>query len=72
MILAAGAATLFGVSNRIIFRRIEQQQIHFLETDTNEIYVCLTSTTAALEQLACEQAPRSSDPFRDLKGVLKK
>ncbi len=49
MISAQAAAQLFVVSSRTIYRLIEQANIHFTETEVNEIYVCPTSIQEALE-----------------------
>jgi hypothetical protein len=40
MIPAQASADLFGISSREIYRLIETEQIHFIETEANEIYVC--------------------------------
>jgi hypothetical protein len=51
MISAQISADFFGVSSRAIYRLIEQNDIHFLETETNEIYVCPTSVRRSLQQI---------------------
>jgi hypothetical protein len=49
MIPGQAAADFFGVSSRRIYRFIESERIHFLETETNEIYVCPASVKRVLE-----------------------
>lgn len=44
---AQAFADFFGASLRAIFRFIEADEIHFVETERNEIYVCPTSVGAA-------------------------
>lgn len=43
------SADFLGVSSREIYRFIESGKIHFLETETNEIYVCPVSVRRVLE-----------------------
>lgn len=40
--------TTFNVSEREIFRLVENDLIHFLETDHKKIFVCLTTLEKAL------------------------
>lgn len=47
MIPAQASADFFGVSSRVIYRLIEQENIHYLET--KEIYVCPASIADALK-----------------------
>ena len=49
MLAPQSAADYFGVSRRVIYRLIERKEIHFAETDVNEIYVCPASVEAALK-----------------------
>ena len=49
MIPAQTAAIIFNVSSRVIYRFIEQENIHFAET--NEIYVCPVSVETALKTI---------------------
>lgn len=50
MLPAQSAADFFSVSSRIIYRLIEQESIHYIETDVNEIFVCPISVENVLEQ----------------------
>ena len=43
------AADFFAVSSRTIYRLIESESIHFVETERNEIYVCPISIKQILE-----------------------
>lgn len=49
MLPAQASADFFNVSSREIYRLIESAKIHFVETDTNEIYVCPNSVGQVLE-----------------------
>jgi hypothetical protein len=40
MIPAQTSADLLGISSREIYRLIETEEIHFIETEANETYVC--------------------------------
>lgn len=51
MLPAQMSADFFGVSSRTIYRFIETGKIHFVETETNETYVCPTSVERALETI---------------------
>lgn len=51
MIAPGAAASFFGVSRRAIYRFIEREEIHFIETETNEIYVCPISIKDVLESI---------------------
>ena len=35
------AATILGTTEREIYRRVEQGNLHFIETETGEIFICL-------------------------------
>lgn len=48
MIPAQMSADFFGFSSRVIYRLIEADKIHFIETERNEIYICPTSVTKVL------------------------
>ena len=41
MIVPESAAISLGITIREIFRRIERGEIHFFETDTGEVFICL-------------------------------
>ena len=49
MLAAQVSADFFGVSSRKIYRLIDRDQIHFVETEANEIYVCPVSIKKILE-----------------------
>jgi hypothetical protein len=34
------AASLLGITEREIFRRLEQGNLHFFETETGEVFIC--------------------------------
>lgn len=51
MIQAQTSANYSGVSSRTIYRLIETEKIHFVETKANEIYVCPASVERALETI---------------------
>jgi len=51
MIPAQMSADIFGFSSRIIYRLIESDKIHFIETENNEIYVCPLSVKRLFESL---------------------
>ncbi|HVE57637.1 MAG TPA: hypothetical protein VNB22_12460 [Pyrinomonadaceae bacterium] len=34
------AANLLGITQREIFRRLEQGNLHFFETETGEVFIC--------------------------------
>lgn len=40
MVHAQFAADLFGISSREIYRFIEDEKIHFFETEKKQVYVC--------------------------------
>ena len=42
-------ANFFEVSSRVIYRLIDAGEIHFVETDRNEIYVCPVSARQIAE-----------------------
>ena len=44
------AADLFEVGTRLIYRLIESESIHFIENETNEIYVCPASIKEILRK----------------------
>ena len=50
MISAQTSAHLFSLSSREIYRFIETGQIHFIETETDEIYVCPDSLAQMKDQ----------------------
>lgn len=37
------AAVLAGVSTRTVYRRVEREQLHFVETDSGRLLICLNS-----------------------------
>ena len=39
----AAGASFFGIGSRTIYRLIEAGEIHFIETENDEIYICLNS-----------------------------
>ena len=43
MLAVDEAASIAGVSARAIYRQIEEGRLHFLETDTGGLLICLTS-----------------------------
>lgn len=43
MITAAEAATVLGLSQRVLFRQIEVGQLHFKETDEGPLLICADS-----------------------------
>jgi excisionase family DNA binding protein len=43
MLTVDEAASIAGVSARAIYRQIEEGRLHFLETDTGGLLICLTS-----------------------------
>lgn len=45
------SADLFGISSRKIYCLIEREEIHFVETLANEIYVCPISIKKVLETI---------------------
>lgn len=49
MIAAQASADFFGVSSRKIYRLIDKDKIHFVETETNKIYVCPVSIKKILD-----------------------
>ena len=51
MIPARLSADFFGFSSRVIYRLIEADKIHFLETEGNEIYICPVSTAEVLRKI---------------------
>lgn len=51
MIPAQISADFFGFSSRVIYRLIEADKIHFLETESNEIYICPVSTVEVLRKI---------------------
>jgi len=51
MIPAHVTADLFGFSSRMIYRLIESEKIHFVETEANEIYVCPNCVKRVLESI---------------------
>ncbi len=48
MIPAQIFAEYFGCSSRLIYRLIEADKIHYLETESNEIYICPVSAAEVL------------------------
>lgn len=50
MIPAHISADFFGFSSRVIYRLIEADKVHFLETERNEIYVCPVSVAEVLQK----------------------
>jgi hypothetical protein len=51
MIRAQTSADVFGVSSRLIYRLIESEKINFVETKTNEIYICPLCAREILESI---------------------
>jgi hypothetical protein len=51
MIPAQISAEYFGFSSRVIYRLIEAGKIHFLETESNKIYICPVSTAEVLRKI---------------------
>jgi hypothetical protein len=49
MMSAQATADFFQISSREIYRFIESEKIHFVETNANEIYVCPVSVRHILE-----------------------
>ena len=49
MISAQLSADFFGFSNRVIYRLIETEDIHFVESENNVVYVCPVSIKQILE-----------------------
>lgn len=49
MILAQTTADLCGISSRVIYRLVAAGEIHFVETDANEIYICPVSARQIAE-----------------------
>ena len=43
MLTAETAAAFFKISRRVVYRFIEQEKIHFSETETGEIFICPNS-----------------------------
>lgn len=52
MIPAQISADIFGISSRTIYRLVESEKIHFVETEANEIYVCPVSVERALKKIS--------------------
>ena len=52
MISVTKSANFFGFSSRIIYRLIESDSIHFVETETKEIYICPASVKKILKNIA--------------------
>ena len=50
MITAEASAVLFAVSRRVVYRLIENEAIHFGETENGLIYVCPDSLAESLTQ----------------------
>lgn len=50
MIPAQISADFFGFSSRVIYRLIEADKIHFLETERNKIYICPVSVAEVLQK----------------------
>lgn len=48
MITAEATAVLFAVSRRVVYRLIENEAIHFFETEAGAIFVCPQSLDAAI------------------------
>ena len=48
MIPAQMSADLCGISSRVIYRLIEAGELHFVETETRDIYVCPNSMQTIL------------------------
>jgi DNA-directed RNA polymerase subunit RPC12/RpoP len=46
MLVAEKVAALFGLAQRRIFQFIEKGDVHFIETETSSVMVCLSSTSA--------------------------
>ncbi len=51
MFPAQNSADFFGFSSRVIYRLIEAGRIHFLETESNEVYICSVSATKVLQNI---------------------
>lgn len=43
MATADEAAVLAGLSSRVIYQRIEARQLHFVETPSGVVFICLNS-----------------------------
>ena len=43
------AAALSGVSTRVIYRRLEDGDIHFIETARGELYICVKTLVANMK-----------------------
>ena len=50
MLKAEQTAELLDIKQRLIFQIIEQENVHFIETETNSVMVCLSSLRAVLTQ----------------------
>ena len=46
MITSDEAAALTGVSSRVIYRRLEEGEIHFIETARGELFICVKTLVA--------------------------
>ena len=55
MIPAQISAEYFGCSSRDIYRLIEADKIHFIETEKNEIYICPASAAGVLRKISKER-----------------
>jgi excisionase family DNA binding protein len=51
MITPDEAAALTGVSTRVIYRRLEEAEIHFIETARGELFVCVKTLVANMNNL---------------------
>jgi hypothetical protein len=50
MVGAEEASTLSGLSQRIVFRLVESQQLHYAETRNGALLICLSSLLQNLKQ----------------------
>ena len=52
------AAQLIGIGIRLLFRLLEQAQLHFLETPAGGVLICLPSLLAGCERAVACDAPQ--------------
>lgn len=50
MLTAEQAAAMFGVTQRIIFRHIENASAHYAETVSGAVMICLPSLASAIDR----------------------
>lgn len=68
MLNAERAADLFGISQRGVFRIIETEQLHYTETDSRAVLICLTSLAIASPHSTARNEGNSTVDFQ--KGVF--